>query len=294
MTNRIEVEGSVVPRDDERPGQPSRATSYLRWVVRSRYLPYVTTPLLLGVAIAAWAGYVSIFEVSQYVLPGPGEVFASLADQLSRPHVWQQHIWTTFYETIVGFALGLLVGIVLGFAIGRWHLVEQVATPFVVATQVVPKVALVPLFILWFGFGPSSKVAVAAMLAFFPIMANTALGIKSIPSDMRDMFSVIHAGPWHRFWKLEMPHSLPYILAGAEVGMVLATVGAIVGEYLAGDRGLGRYAIMLQNSLQIPELYASIIMMTIFGFVLYMAVVALRRVLIPWHESVRGTQDFTA
>jgi NitT/TauT family transport system permease protein len=149
----------------------------------------------------------------------------------------------------------------------------------------------VPLFILWFGFGPTSKIAVATMLAFFPIMTNTSFGIKSIPQDMRDLFHVTRFRSFSRFWRLELPYATPYVLAGAEVGIVLATIGAIVGEYLSGDRGLGRYAVALQNSLLIPELYASIIMMTALGFLFYVSVMAIRRLLIPWHESVKGSTN---
>jgi NitT/TauT family transport system permease protein len=187
---------------------------------------------------------------------------------------------------VLGFAVALVVGTVLGFLMGRSQLLETIANPFVIATQVVPKVALVPLFILWFGFGPTSKVAIAAMLAFFPILTNTAFGVRSVPPSMQEMMSSLGATKWQRFRKLDVPYTLAYVLTGAEIGVVLATIGAIVGEYLAGDRGLGRYAVNLQNSLQVPELYGAIIIMTLLGFVLYVAVAGLRRVLIPWHESV--------
>jgi NitT/TauT family transport system permease protein len=254
----------------------------------------VTTPVLLAAFVAVWKLYVVTQGISPLVLPPPEAVGSAFVQQLGEGYVWQRHIWTTFYETILGFAIGSAIGICLGFVMGKSRLVESVANPFVVATQVVPKVALVPLFILWFGFGPAAKVAISAMLAFFPLLTNTAFGVRSVPQGMAEMMQSVGASRWQRFRKLDFPHTLAYILTGAEVGIVLATIGAIVGEYLAGDRGLGRYAINLQNSLQVPELYGAILLMTVFGFVLYVAVAALRRVLIPWHESVlAGRTDLT-
>lgn len=255
-------------------------------LVSRRWLPWATTPVIVLVIIIVWKGYVSVSGVSDFVLPPPEAVGSALLDQIRDPVVWRDHIWTTFYETVAGFAIAVVVGVLLGFVMGRSPLATTVANPFVVATQVVPKVALVPLFILWFGFGPGAKVVISAMLAFFPLLTNTSFGVRSLPPGMSEMMRSAGATRWQRFRKLEFPHTLAYILAGAEVGVVLATIGAIVGEYLGGDRGLGRYAVNLQNSLQIPQLYGAIVLMTLFGFVLYIAVAGLRRLLIPWHESV--------
>lgn len=276
------------PRNAEAdvPPKPARAGRQREGVINSRWLPIVTTPFIVALVIVVWKIYVETQEISRFVLPPPEEVGSAFLDQIRQGHVWRLHIWTTFYETMFGFGVGLVVGVTLGFIMGKSRLVQTIANPFVVATQVVPKVALVPLFILWFGFGPTSKVAISAMLAFFPILNNTAFGVRSVPRGMQEMMQSLGATRWHRFRKLDLPHTAAYILTGAEVGVVLATIGAIVGEYLGGDRGLGRYTVNLQNTLQIPELYGAILIMSIFGFVLYIAVAGLRRLLIPWHESV--------
>jgi NitT/TauT family transport system permease protein len=266
----------------------------LRGLADSRALPWVTTPLIVVLLVVLWELYVAVTGVSEFVLPPPQAVARALGEQLTSGFVWRQHIWTTFYETVLGFAIALVVGVVLGFVMGASRTIQAIANPFVVATQVVPKVALVPLFILWFGFGPTSKVAISATLAFFPILTNTAFGVRSVTSSMREMMTSLGATRWQRLRTLELPATLPNVLTGAEVGVVLATIGAIVGEYLAGDRGLGRYAVTLQNNLQIPELYGAIVLMTLLGFVLYVAVAALRRLLVPWHESVLVTQRHQA
>jgi NitT/TauT family transport system permease protein len=167
----------------------------------------------------------------------------------------------------------------------RW--LELTLNPFIVATQVIPKVALVPLFVLWFGFGITSKVIVAAVLSFFPILTNTALGVKSIEEGHRDVMVSLNATRWQIFRRLELPSALPYIITGLEVGIVLAIIGAIVGEYLGGSSGLGHLLIARLNAFETDQMFAVLIHMSLLGFTFYFLIGALRRRLIPWHASAR-------
>ena len=155
----------------------------------------------------------------------------------------------------------------------------------VVATQVVPKIALVPLFIMWFGFGLTSKVIVAAVLAFFPILTNTMLGIKSMEPGHKDVMASINATRWDSFWALDLPSALPYILTGMEVGIVLATIGAVVGEYLGGNQGLGHLAVDTMAAFEVEALFGVIVLLTVLGFALHLSIVGLSRLLIPWHGT---------
>lgn len=255
-----------------------------------RYLVFITTPVLALAIIGAWEGYVRTSGVSHFVLPAPGDVLSALKIQVTDPYVWQEHVWTTFVETVLGLLIGVAIGVASGFAIGKSRVLNLVLRPFLVLVQVTPKVALAPLFVLWFGFGESSKVALAALVCFFPLMVNTAFGIQSLPQGHSDMATSIGAGRWFRFLRVEVPHTMAYILAGLEQAVVLATIGAIVGEYLGGDKGLGRYALNLQSNLQIDLLFGAIVLMAVYGLVLYVATSSLKRVLIPWHESVRLNQ----
>src|SRR6185437_16564729 len=163
--------------------------------------------------LLAWDLYVRWFNISKFIIPPPLEVWSSLIDLLTTPSTWR-HTWVTLYETLVGFFIACIVGVGLGTILGKTPWLERAINPFIVATQVVPKVALVPLFILWFGFGPESKVVVAAVLAFFPILTNTVLGIKSVDSGHRDVMTVFNAKKWQNFLSLELPSSLPAVLAG--------------------------------------------------------------------------------
>lgn len=265
--------------------------SWRERVRRNRWLSFYTTPVLVAVFLLCWKIYVETSGVSRFVLPAPEAVAQAFWEQITDPFVWRTHIWTTFYEVMAGLALAILLGVGLGFAVGKSPIFEKIARPFIVGTQVVPKVALVPLFILWLGFGPSSKILIAALLAFFPLLINTAFGVRSVPPSMHDLMSTLEASRLQRFWKAELPHTMAYILTGLEVAVVQATIGAIVGEYLGGDRGLGRYTVNLQNALQVDKLFGAIMIMALFGFTLYTVVTSVRRRVIPWHDSVRQSSD---
>ncbi|MGC5051713.1 ABC transporter permease [Micromonospora sp. DT48] len=285
MTATKERRPASTPSTDEllRPPPPT----WSQRLRNNRWLSFYTSPLLIALFLVAWKIYVEVTDLSRFVLPPPEAVFKAFAAQITDPFVWQTHIWTTFYEVMMGLALAIVLGVGLGLMIGKSPLFDRIVRPFIVGTQVVPKVALVPLFILWLGFGPSSKVVIAALLAFFPLLINTSFGVRSVPGSMHDLMTTLKASRWERFWRADLPYTMPFILAGMELAVVQATIGAIVGEYLGGDQGLGRYAVNLQNNLQVDKLFGAILIMALFGFTLYSIVTGARRLLIPWHESVQ-------
>jgi NitT/TauT family transport system permease protein len=249
-------------------------------------LPWITTPLLVGTLILVWDTYVRMSGISPLILPRPGAVWQAWLEMLGDRRAWH-HTWMTVYATLTGFAYAATIGIVLGVLIARARWLELTLNPFIVATQVIPKVALVPLFVLWFGFGITSKVIVAAVLSFFPILTNTALGVKSIEEGHRDVMVSLNATRWQVFRRLELPSALPYIITGLEVGIVLAIIGAIVGEYLGGSSGLGHLLIARLNAFETDQMFAVLMHMSLLGFTFYFIIGALRRRLIPWHASAR-------
>ncbi|HUZ73243.1 MAG TPA: ABC transporter permease [Stellaceae bacterium] len=251
---------------------------------RSSGLPWISTPVLALAFVVCWQFYVSETHISAFILPAPAAVWTAWLELLQSPRAWG-HAETTVYETLVGFAWGLFIGVGLGVLIGRIRWLEMTLNPFIVAIQVVPKVAFIPLFVVWFGFGITSKVIVSAVLAFFPILTNTVLGVKSVETSHRDVMTSLNSSRLAVFWRLELPSALPYILTGMEIGVVLAIIGAIVGEYLGGNSGLGYLLISKMNAFETDGLFAVMIHMTILGFAFYFAVGFLRRLLIPWHQS---------
>lgn len=249
-------------------------------------LPWVTTPVLLLLLIGFWHLYVTTSGISKFILPPPLAVWEEWLRLMTNPRGWNHTYWT-LYATLAGFFWAIVIGVGLGVLIARIRWLELTLNPFIVATQVIPKVALVPLFVVWFGFGVTSKVIVAAVLAFFPILTNTVLGVKSIDEGHRDVMTSLNATRWQIFKRLELPSALPYIITGLEVGIVLAIIGAIVGEYLGGNLGLGRMLIERMNAFEMGEMFAILIHMSMLGFLLYFSIGLLRRMLIPWHGSVR-------
>jgi NitT/TauT family transport system permease protein len=254
-----------------------------------KLLPWISTPILLIVIIGLWKIGTEVFEVSRFVLPPPEDVAATLMSLMAQPEVWLVHARITLVETVVGFGFALVIGVIAGAVLGRIFWLELAVRPLVVALQVIPKVALVPLFVIWFGFGVTSKIVIAAILAFFPIMLNVMLGVRSVEPGHRDVMRSLDANRWQQFASLDFHSTLPYVFAGMEVGIVFALIGAIVGEYLGGNEGLGYMVVVSLNALDAPQLFAVIILLAALGSILFFAVSGLKRFMIPWHESVVGT-----
>ncbi len=267
---------------------PARRFNFKRFF--NRYLPYITTPLVLLALLGAWQWYVGSNSSARYLLPPPGEVWDRLIEWPGNSRLMKD-TWQTFYETLVGFAIGSLVGIVLGYLIAKSRTFERIANPFIIASQVIPKIALVPLFIFQFGFNSTPNIIIAVLLAFFPLLSNVVLGIKSVEESRHDLMNSLAANGWQRFRYVEFPYALPYILTGMEVAVVLSLIGAVVGEYLNPNGGLGAVAVQALNGFQLDRLFATIVVLTIIGFMCYAVLVAARRFLIPWHESARITNN---
>jgi NitT/TauT family transport system permease protein len=249
-------------------------------------IEWITAPLLLVGFLLAWHYYVITAHVSAFILPSPVVVWYAFLYLLATPSTWM-HVWVTIAETLGGFAIAAIGGVLLGVAVGKLRWLERTLNPFIIASQVVPKVALVPLFIVWFGFGSTSKIIVSAVIAFFPIFTNTVLGVKSIDAGHSDVMTSLNASRIARFWRLELPSAAPYILTGMEVGVVLAIIGCVVAQFLGGNAGLGYLLVAQMNAYQTDLLFAVILLLTLVGFMFYAAVGLARRLLIPWHEAGR-------
>jgi NitT/TauT family transport system permease protein len=251
-----------------------------------KVLPWISTPVLLLVIFVAWKLYTTFSDISEFVIPTPEAAWASLVDLVRDPETWALHVWITLFETIAGFLIAVVTGVAIGAVLGRIVWLELALRPIIVALQVVPKVALIPIFVILFGFGVTSKVIIAAILAFFPIMLNVMLGVRSVDPGHREVMRSLDAGRWQTFRHLDFHSILPYVFAGMEVGIVFALIGAIVGEYLGANEGLGNLVVVSLNDLDAPRLFAVIILLAALGSVLYFAVSGVKRLMIPWHESV--------
>jgi NitT/TauT family transport system permease protein len=231
------------------------------------------TELLLSVGIliaflAAWEAFIRFRGLSKLVLPSPLVIWGSFVDNLLSGFFWV-HIQITLSEILLGFALGALLGIGLGTLVAQSPLLNRVINPYIIASQAMPKLALAPIFVLWFGFGITPKVFITALIAFFPLFENTITGLNQVDADRLELFRVLRASRWHTFTKLRLPNALPFIFAGLRVGMILSIVGAIVGEYVGANRGLGALIIASQGTMDTPLMFAVFLLLTVLGVVLY-------------------------
>lgn len=250
------------------------------------------TPLRRRVLIAAvlvgvvglWHVAVTALQVSHLIFPGPATVARAVYELFAGGELWP-HLGVTLQEILLGFAMGAIAGFVLGAMIGQSALLEAVLYPYVVAFQTVPKVAVAPLFVLWFGFGITSKVVITATIVFFPVLANTIVGLRSAPREQIDLMRAFTASRWHVFRMVRLPHALPYVFAGLDIGIVLAVIGAIVGEFVGAQAGLG-YLILQRNfSMDAGGMFAILIVLSVIGLALHALVKTIARRVIFWVDS---------
>jgi NitT/TauT family transport system permease protein len=258
-----------------------------------RLLPWVVTPSLVVAIIVVWHLVVTLGNVNPFLFPPPGAVAEKFVGLITGGTVWG-HTLTTLSEILVGFSIAVVTGVTVGTILGKLPWLEASLRPLIVITQVAPKVAFIPLFVIWFGFGITSKVVLSALLAFFPIMLNMLLGVRSVEQGHREVMRSLNASKPQTLLQLEMRSVQPYLFAGMEVGIVLATTGAIVGEYISGSQGLGFLVVSSMNQLDAALTFALILWLSLIGLGLYLIVNELKRFFIPWHESVYGLRNTTA
>lgn len=238
--------------------------------------------------LVGWSVYVRTAEVSAFVLPTPEAIAVALGKLILDPTLWY-HARITVTEAVSGFVIAVTLGTTLGFLMARFPPVEWAAKPFIVLLQLVPKIALAPLFILWFGFGLESKIVIAAALAFFPVFSNALIAFKSVDPGDSDVLTMLQANAAQRFVMLELPNALPVVLTGMEVSVVMSMIGAIVGEFIGGSEGLGYLAVKYLQELSVPNLFAVVVVLTLVGLCLYLLIGRLRAWLAPWHASTSAS-----
>ncbi|MFB6468074.1 ABC transporter permease [Cytobacillus sp. Hz8] len=206
--------------------------------------------------------------ISELVLPAPSTIITTLYDGLKSGY-YMPHIIHTSLEIGIGLLIGSILGIIIGVWMGEAAIVRKILSPYVIASQAVPKLALAPLFILWFGFGIQSKIVITALICFFPLMENTVTAIQYTDSQKIELFRVLGASRWQMLFHLKIPSGLPSIMAGFRVAAILAVVGAVVGEFIGGSEGLGAMIIASQGMMDTPMMFSILILVTMLGIIIY-------------------------
>jgi len=259
----------------------SRAAAIGGWL-RKR----VGAMLVFAALIVLWEVGVRAFGVKEYLLPPPSRVWVEF---------WKRHeivmggAWVTTQEILAGYVLAVVVSIPLALAIAYSRFMEQSVYPVIVFLQIIPKIAIAPLFIIWFGFGFTPKLLLVFLLSFFPIVVASIAGFKSADRDVMDFARTTGASSLRMFLKISLPQALPQIFTGLKVGAALAATAAVVAEFVASDKGLGYLLLQYNGQLDTPMVFAIIVLLSLIGLAVYYTVEVIERIAIPWHVSQQGS-----
>jgi NitT/TauT family transport system permease protein len=246
--------------------------------VRAKLGHYALGVLAHVALIVAWYLFVRFGEVPKFVMPSPGDTL----DALLKPNYnWWGNITVTATEIFAGYFLALAVGVALALVFTWSRTLEAFFMPLLVSLNMIPKVALGPLIIVWFKYGVFPNSLMAFSICVFPILLTTARGLREIEPELLDLVRSLKGSRWQLFTKIQLPGALPYIFSGMKVGAILAVAGAIVGEFLGSDRGLGYLMLQVQVTLDTPAMFMAVILITLLGMLLYGIVLVLERWLVP-------------
>jgi len=240
---------------------------------------YVPSVLVLVALALFWQFAVEFWHVKEYILPSPWAALKSLA----RPNYqWTANFLATFYAVLGAFVLSAVLGIALAVVIVWNDLLMRSIMPVLVLFNTLPKVALAPLFVIWLGYGVWPNIVIGTTIAFFPMVVNTAVGLATAEPEMLDLVRTLRASRWQVFQKIRFPNAVPYIFTGLKLNATMSVIGAIVGEFVASERGLGALIIAGGVTLETPSIFASLILISALGLVLYGIVVAVEQLVAPW------------
>ncbi|MCX0274957.1 ABC transporter permease [Nocardia zapadnayensis] len=261
---------------------------------RRRKLPSPSTlwstvwrPLALVAAlVVAWWAVTEFELVEPYILPSPADTWRTAADNSA---YLLQNTWVTTYETVVGFVIAALIGEAVALVMIYSRGIERTMYPLILFAQVIPKIAIAPLFIVWLGFGTSPKILVAVLMAFFPIVIAGMAGLRSVDPEILELTSTMGASNWKTFVKVRFPASLPQLMSGLKIAATLAVTGAVVGEFVGANEGLGYVILQANGNIDTAMLFAALIIMSVLGIILFAIIEIAEQFLIPWHASRRST-----
>ena len=232
---------------------------------------YLLIPVGLVIFVLIWGGISRVAKLPEYILPLPKTVFIRFISGIKEGIIIPNLLVTTI-ESLSGFAIGATLGFLMGYILAKSRIVERLLSPYIVALQAIPTVALAPLIIIWFGFGLNTKILIAAIVLFFPVLINSIVGIRSADSEIMELLTALDAGPFQTFFKLELPSALPIIFGGLKMGITFSVIGAVVGEFLGASAGLGSLINMARASFDTSLVFVSIILLGVLGITFYLIV----------------------
>jgi NitT/TauT family transport system permease protein len=258
-----------------------------------RYPQFTISPAILAALLTFWWLASHVLGAPAYVLPAPEDVLLALVRGLTRAPWDKAGYWyhggVTVWEALLGFAIGSAMGAFLGFALSHWPLLGRSWYPYIVGFQSLPKVALAPLMVVWFGFGLQGKVFITAVITFFPVLVNTMAGYQSVEPERIELARSCNASEWHLLKKIILPSCLPFLFAGLGVASVLAILGAVVGEFVGASAGLGMLLMQYDAQMQLAPLFAVIVLLAVIGYLMNSAVSFLERRYCFWAQRANAS-----
>ncbi|MFP3853705.1 MAG: ABC transporter permease [Anaerolineales bacterium] len=252
--------------------------------IERRWLRVWLLPLTMVGALALWWAVVEVSSLPAFILPPPDLVWHRFVEVLQNGTLIR-HTAATGMEVLLGLLLGLVVATILGYALAKSPPLERLLSPYIVASQSIPTVAIAPLLIIWFGPGRLSKVLVATLIVFFPVLVNTVVGVRSVPADLYELMRSLRATRLQIFTKLEIPSALPVLFGGLKIGATLSVIGAVVGEFVGADEGLGFLINLARGMYDTPLVFVAIFTLILLAMALYGAVNLLERWLLRWRNQ---------
>jgi NitT/TauT family transport system permease protein len=243
----------------------------------------VLIPLVFVAVVALWEGIVRAWRIPEYLLPAPSAIARALQAGIMN-RVYVDHAWVTVTEALLGFLIAGAAGVILGTVIAQFWLVERTLYPYLVALQTLPKIAVAPLLVVWLGFGISSKIVIAALVAFFPVLVNVIVGLKTVDAPKLDLMRSFSASRWQTFRFVTFPNALPFVFAGLDIAVVFSVLGAIVGEFVGSQRGLGNLILQFNTALDIAGMFAVLLLLSALGVALHLVMQAIQRRVIFWAQ----------
>jgi NitT/TauT family transport system permease protein len=231
--------------------------------------------------VLVWEAAVRLFHIPDWLIPSPWQIAAMIGE---KHWIVLAHTLVTFEETALGFLLALVVGVSLGIGIVYFPLLRDTLYPAIIMLNSFPKIAVAPLFVIWIGVGIEAKIANAFLLALFPIVINAILGLTDMEPELLELVRAMSRSRSVLFWKIRLPHSLPYVFAGCKIAVSLAVIGAIVGEFISGRSGLGYLVLSANNYFNTALAFTALVYLVAMSLVLYGAVVAAERWMLPWYR----------
>ena len=235
----------------------------------------------LATAIVLWAILTKLLQLPAFILPGPALVWQRFLESLADGQLLY-HTLATLLEVVAGLGLGGLIATILGYLLAKSPALEKLISPYLVASQSIPTVAIAPLIVIWFGPGIFSKVLISSLIVFFPVLINTVVGLREVPQDLRDLMRSLKASPIQTFWKMEVPAALPVFLGGLRVGATLSVIGAVVGEFVGADRGLGFLINVGRGQYDTALVFVAVLTLVIMAMSLYSLVLLFETHLLAW------------